>query len=69
MLLLAGLHAKHGVAQRGIWVPTQHLPWDQGKPRYTLIAFAYLYVQDSLKGDTSAVTTVSATIMGINTES
>jgi hypothetical protein len=23
--------------QRGIWVPTQHLLWDQGKPRKTLI--------------------------------
>jgi hypothetical protein len=23
--------------QREIWVPTQHLLWDQGKPRKTLI--------------------------------
>jgi hypothetical protein len=23
--------------QRGIWVPTQHLLWDQAKPRNTLI--------------------------------
>jgi hypothetical protein len=23
--------------QRGIWIPTQHLLWDQGKPRKTLI--------------------------------
>jgi hypothetical protein len=30
MLPLGGLHAKHAV-QRGIWAPTQHLLWDQGK--------------------------------------
>jgi hypothetical protein len=24
----------------GIWVPTQHLLWDQGKPRKTLIKLA-----------------------------
>jgi hypothetical protein len=29
--ILGGLHEKHAV-QRGIWVPTQHLLWDQGKP-------------------------------------
>jgi hypothetical protein len=27
---------KHAV-QRGIWVPTQHLLWDQGKPWKPLI--------------------------------
>jgi hypothetical protein len=27
------LHEKHAV-QRGIWVPTQHLLWDQGIPVY-----------------------------------
>jgi hypothetical protein len=27
---------KHAV-QRGIWVPTQHLLWNRGKPRKTLI--------------------------------
>jgi hypothetical protein len=26
--------------QRGIWVPTQHLLWDQGKPWETLIELA-----------------------------
>jgi hypothetical protein len=26
--------------QRGIWVPTQHLLWDQGKPWKTLIELA-----------------------------
>jgi hypothetical protein len=31
MLSLGGLYVKHAV-QRGIWVPTQHLLWDQGKP-------------------------------------
>jgi hypothetical protein len=35
-LPLGGLHGKHAV-QSGIWVPTQHLIWDQGKPRKTLI--------------------------------
>jgi hypothetical protein len=35
-LPLGGLHVKH-TEQRGIWVPTQHLLWDQGKPRKTLI--------------------------------
>jgi hypothetical protein len=30
---------KH-VVQRGIWVPTQHLLWDQGKPRKILIELA-----------------------------
>jgi hypothetical protein len=34
-LIFGGLHEKHAV-QRGIWVPTQHLLWDQGKPRKTL---------------------------------
>jgi hypothetical protein len=34
-----GLHGKHAV-KRGIWVPTQHLLWDQGKPRKTLIELA-----------------------------
>jgi hypothetical protein len=33
-LPLGGLHVKHAV-QRGIWVPTQHLLWDRGKPRKT----------------------------------
>jgi hypothetical protein len=32
MLIFGGLHEKHAV-QRGIWVPTQHSLWDQGKPR------------------------------------
>jgi hypothetical protein len=31
VLPLGGLHVKHAV-QRGIWVPIQHLLWDQGKP-------------------------------------
>jgi hypothetical protein len=39
MLPLGGLHGKHAV-QRGIWVPTQHLLWEQGKPRKTLIELA-----------------------------
>jgi hypothetical protein len=30
MLPLGGRHVKHAV-QHGIWVPTQHLLWDQGK--------------------------------------
>jgi hypothetical protein len=38
-LILGGLHEKHEV-QRGIWVPTQHLLWDQGKPRKILIELA-----------------------------
>jgi hypothetical protein len=33
------LERKHA-AQRGIWVPAQHLLWDQGKPRKTLIELA-----------------------------
>jgi hypothetical protein len=39
MLLLRGLREKHEV-QHGIWVPTQHLLWDQGKPQKTLIDLA-----------------------------
>jgi hypothetical protein len=38
-LIFGGLHEKYAV-QRGIWVPTQHLLWDQGKPRKTLIELA-----------------------------
>jgi hypothetical protein len=38
-LIFGVLHEKHAV-QRGIWVPTQHLLWDQGKPRKTLIELA-----------------------------
>jgi hypothetical protein len=30
-LIFGGLREKHAV-QRGIWVPTQHSLWDQGKP-------------------------------------
>jgi hypothetical protein len=30
-----GLHGKHAM-QRGIWVPTQNLLWEQEKPRKTL---------------------------------
>jgi hypothetical protein len=33
--LKRGLYVKHAV-QRGIWVPTQHLLWDQEKPWKTL---------------------------------
>jgi hypothetical protein len=39
MLPLGGLHVKHAV-QRGILVQTQHLLWDQGKPRKTFIKLA-----------------------------
>jgi hypothetical protein len=39
MLPLGELHAKHAV-QCGIWVPTQHLLWDQRKPWETLIGLA-----------------------------
>jgi hypothetical protein len=39
MLPLGGLYGKHAV-QRGIWVPTQHLHWDQGKRRKTLTELA-----------------------------
>jgi hypothetical protein len=38
-LMLEGLHGKHAV-QCGIWVSTQHLLWDQGKPGKTLIELA-----------------------------
>jgi hypothetical protein len=39
MLPLGELHVKHAV-QRGIWVPIQHLFWDQEKPREILIELA-----------------------------
>jgi hypothetical protein len=39
MLPLGGLHEKY-VVQRGIWVPTQHSLWDQGKQQKTLIELA-----------------------------
>jgi hypothetical protein len=39
MLPLGGLHVKHA-EQCGIWVPTHHLLWDQGKPQKTLIELA-----------------------------
>jgi hypothetical protein len=35
-LIFGELYEKRAV-QRGIWVPTQHSLWDQGKPRQTLI--------------------------------
>jgi hypothetical protein len=38
-IIFGRLHEKHAV-QRGIWVPTQHLLWDQGQPRKTLIELA-----------------------------
>jgi hypothetical protein len=34
-----GQHVKHA-EQRGIWVPTQHLLWDQGMPRKILTELA-----------------------------
>jgi hypothetical protein len=37
-LIFGGLHEKHAV-QRGIWVPTQHSLWDQGKPWKPMIEF------------------------------
>jgi hypothetical protein len=39
MLPLGGLHVKHAV-QRGIWVLTQHLLWDHGKPWKNFIELA-----------------------------
>jgi hypothetical protein len=39
MLTLGGLHERHAV-QRGIWVQTEYLLWDRGKPRKTLIELA-----------------------------
>jgi hypothetical protein len=39
MLPLGRLHGKHAT-QRGIWIPTQHLLWDQGKPQEALIELA-----------------------------
>jgi hypothetical protein len=47
LLLLGGLHVKHAV-QRGIWVPTQHLLWEQGKPRKTLIKLFKVFVWETL---------------------
>jgi hypothetical protein len=41
-LIFGGLHEKHAV-QLGIWVPTLHSLWDQGKPRKTLIELARVY--------------------------
>jgi hypothetical protein len=41
LLPLGGLHVKHAV-QRGIWVLTQHLLWDQENPRKTLYALLFL---------------------------
>jgi hypothetical protein len=38
-LIFEGLHKKHAV-QRGIWEPTQHSLWHQGKPRKILIELA-----------------------------
>jgi hypothetical protein len=39
ILPLGRLYVKHAV-QRGIWVQTQYLLWDQGKPRKILIELA-----------------------------
>jgi hypothetical protein len=39
MLPLGRLRVKHAEQHR-IWVPTQHLLWDKGKPRKTLIELA-----------------------------
>jgi hypothetical protein len=59
-LPLGGLHVKH-TEQRGIWIPTQHLLWDQGKPRKTLIelvvtmktaVFCYIKTSSYFTGDT-----------------
>jgi hypothetical protein len=46
-LIFGGLHEKHAV-QRGIWIPTQHLLWDQGKPRKTLIESSCLLFKTNL---------------------
>jgi hypothetical protein len=44
-LIFGGVHEKHAV-RRGIWVPTQHLLWDQGKPRKTLIELELISVTE-----------------------
>jgi hypothetical protein len=36
-LIFGRLHEKHAV-QRGIWVPTQHSLWDQGKPQKIFVS-------------------------------
>jgi hypothetical protein len=46
-LIFGGLHEKHAV-QRGIWVPTQHSLWDQGKPRKTLIEVGQLSTEHTV---------------------
>jgi hypothetical protein len=43
--IFGGLHEKHAV-QRGIWVPTQHLLWDQGKPRANTNHWTSLFLAD-----------------------
>jgi hypothetical protein len=51
-LIFGGLHAKHAV-QRGIWVPTQHSLWDQGKPKETLCVLRRVFIPrwDEITGD------------------
>jgi predicted AAA+ superfamily ATPase len=57
-LIFGGLHEK----QRGIWVPTQHSLWEQGKPRKTLISPHALLIVLSGSVHTSQEThSVSAT--------
>jgi hypothetical protein len=48
MLPLGGLHEKRAV-QCEIWVPTQHLLWDQEKPWKTLIELASCSQQSGIK--------------------
>jgi hypothetical protein len=59
-LPLGGLHVKH-TEQRGIWVPTQHLLWDQGKPQKTLIELASEYEECRLLGYKNPVRTSQET--------
>jgi hypothetical protein len=59
-LIFGGLHENHAL-QRGIWVPTQHLLWDQGKPRKTLFIVNKIYRFVRTSQETHYVSDTSST--------
>jgi hypothetical protein len=52
-LIFGGLHGKHG-----IWVPSQPLLWDQGKPRKTSVLFLPCYIASARTAQETSFPTV-----------
>jgi hypothetical protein len=68
MLPVEGLHGKHAV-QLGIWLPTQDLLWDQGKPPKTLIELAGQSQSQSQKSHCDRQSVSQSVCLGVKSKS